>query len=137
MLFRILSILGLASLAFAGEPTLDSGNTSWMMMATALVMLMTPAGLALFYAGMTRSKNALNTTMMVFSAYALATVVWVFWAYSLAFGDDVAGIIGSLKHIFLNGIGYNDWKAAVIRVMCLLRSRELLPQLQWQLQAVV
>jgi Amt family ammonium transporter len=112
MLFRILSILGLASLAFAGEPTLDSGNTSWMMMATALVMLMTPAGLALFYAGMTRSKNALNTTMMVFSAYALATVVWVFWAYSLAFGDDVAGIIGSLKHIFLNGIGYNDLESS-------------------------
>ncbi|WP_457562288.1 ammonium transporter [Caminibacter pacificus] len=113
MLFRLLSLLGLASLAFAGEaPKLDSGNTSWMMMATALVMFMSPAGLALFYAGMTRAKNTLNTYMMVFSAYALATVVWVFWGYSLTFGDDIAGIIGNLKHIFLNGISYNDLESS-------------------------
>ncbi|WP_456488227.1 ammonium transporter [Caminibacter pacificus] len=113
MLFRLLSLLGLASLAFAGEaPKLDSGNTSWMMMATALVMFMSPAGLALFYAGMTRAKNTLNTYMMVFSAYALATVIWVFWGYSLTFGDDIAGIIGNLKHIFLNGISYNDLESS-------------------------
>ncbi|NPA88488.1 MAG: ammonium transporter [Epsilonproteobacteria bacterium] len=113
MLFRLLSLLGLASLAFAGEaPKLDSGNTSWMMMATALVMFMSPAGLALFYAGMTRAKNTLNTYMMVFSAYALATVVWVFWGYSLTFGDDIAGIIGNLKHIFLNGISYNNLESS-------------------------
>ncbi|QCI27652.1 ammonium transporter [Caminibacter pacificus] len=113
MLFRLLSLSGLASLAFAGEaPKLDSGNTSWMMMATALVMFMSPAGLALFYAGMTRAKNTLNTYMMVFSAYALATVVWVFWGYSLTFGDDIAGIIGNLKHIFLNGISYNNLESS-------------------------
>ena len=104
---KLLPLL-LASLAFAGETKLDSGNTSWMMMATALVMLMTPAGLALFYAGMTRAKNVLNTYMMVFSAYAVATVIWVFWGYSLTFGDDIGGIIGNLKYIFLNGISYND-----------------------------
>jgi Amt family ammonium transporter len=108
---KLLPLL-LASLAFAGETKLDSGNTSWMMIATALVMLMSPAGLALFYAGMTRSKNILNTYMMVFSAYAVATVVWVFWGYSLTFGDDVAGIIGNLKHIFLNGISYNDLESS-------------------------
>ena len=107
MLFRLLSLMGFASLAFANTK-LDSGNTSWMMMATALVMLMTPAGLALFYAGMTRAKNALNTYMMVFSAYALATVVWIFWGYSLAFSGDIAGIIGNLKDLFLNGINYSD-----------------------------
>ncbi|GAB6046033.1 ammonium transporter [Caminibacter profundus] len=113
MLFRILSILGLASLAFAGDtPKLDTGNTTWMMVATAFVMLMTPAGLALFYAGMTRAKNTLNTYMMVFSAYAIATVVWVFWAYSLTFGDDIAGVIGSLKHIFLSGISYSDLESS-------------------------
>jgi len=111
MLFKIFSILGVVSLAFA-DTKLDSGNTTWMMVATALVMLMTPAGLALFYAGMTRAKNVLNTYMMVFSAYALATVIWVFWGYSLTFGDDIAGVIGSLKHIFLNGISYSDLESS-------------------------
>jgi len=112
MLFRILSLLGLASLAFAGEPKLDSGNTAWMMVATAFVMLMTPAGLALFYAGMTRAKNTLNTYMMVFSAFAVATVVWVFWGYSLTFSGNIAGIIGDLKAAFLNGISYNDLESS-------------------------
>ncbi len=108
MLFRILSLLGLASLAFADTPKLDTGNTAWMMTSTALVMIMTPAGLALFYAGMTRAKSALNTYMMVFSAFAIATVVWVFWGYSLAFNGDIGGIIGNLKESFLNGISYSD-----------------------------
>jgi len=101
-----------ASFAFAGETKLDSGNTAWMMMATAFVMLMTPAGLALFYAGMTRAKNILNTYMMVFSAFAVATVVWIFWGYSLTFSGDLAGIIGNLKNAFLNGIGYNDLQSS-------------------------
>jgi Amt family ammonium transporter len=108
MLFRILSLLGFASLAFADTPKLDSGNTAWMMIATALVMLMTPAGLALFYAGMTRAKNTLNTYMMVFSAFAVATVVWVFWGYSLAFSGNIMGVIGDLKNAFLNGMSYKD-----------------------------
>jgi len=73
---------------------------------------MTPAGLALFYAGMTRAKKVLNTYMMVFSAYAIATVVWVFWAYSLTFGDDISGIIGNLKYAFLNGISYKDLESS-------------------------
>jgi Amt family ammonium transporter len=65
---------------------------------------MTPAGLALFYGGMTRSKNMLNTIAMSFMAYAIASVVWVCWGYSLAFGDDVNGLIGSLSHAFMGGI---------------------------------
>ena len=101
-----------ASFAFAGETKLDSGNTAWMMVATAFVMLMTPAGLALFYAGMTRAKNILNTYMMVFSAFAVATVVWIFWGYSLTFSGDFAGIIGNLKNAFLNGIDYNDLQSS-------------------------
>jgi len=112
MLFRILSLLSLASAAFAATPKLNSGNTSWMMIATALVMLMSPAGLALFYAGMTRAKNALNTYLMVFSAYALGTVVWIFWGYSLAFSGNIAGIIGNLKEIFLNGISYSNLESS-------------------------
>ena len=107
-----LLLLALATFAFAEDVKLDSGNTAWMMISTALVMLMTPAGLALFYAGMTRAKNILNTYMMVFSAYALATVIWVFWGYSLTFGDDIAGIIGNLKYLFLNGISYSDLESS-------------------------
>lgn len=112
MLFRILSLLAFASFAFADTPKLNSGNTSWMMMATALVMLMTPAGLALFYSGMTRAKNALNTYMMVFSAYVVGTVVWVLWGYSLAFSGNIAGIIGDLKNVFLNGINYTNLQSS-------------------------
>ena len=108
MLFRLLTLMGLASFAFADTPHLNNGNTAWMMIATALVMLMTPAGLALFYGGMTRAKNALNTYMMVFSAYAIGTVVWVLWGYSLAFSGNIAGIIGDLKNIFLQGMNYTD-----------------------------
>jgi len=70
------------------------------LVATALVMLMTPAGLALFYGGMTRSKNILNTIGMSFLAYCVVSVVWILWGYSLAFGTDVGGIIGSLENDF-------------------------------------
>jgi len=112
MPFKVLSLLGFASLAFAEDVQLDSGNTTWMMVATALVMLMTPAGLALFYAGMTRAKNVLNTYMMVFSAYVIATIVWVMWGYSLTFGDDIAGVVGNLKYLFLNGISYSDLESS-------------------------
>lgn len=94
---------------FAGEvQKIDSGNTAWMIVATALVMLMTPAGLALFYGGMTRSKNILNTIAMNFLAYCVASIIWIFWGYTLAFGTDISGIIGSLEHSFLMGISVND-----------------------------
>ena len=112
MLFRVLLLLGIASLVFAGDVKLDSGNTAWMMVATAFVMLMTPAGLALFYAGMTRAKNVLNTYMMVFSAYVIATIIWILWGYSLTFGDDILGVVGNLKYLFLNGISYLDLKSS-------------------------
>ncbi len=85
------------------EDKLNSGDTAWMIVATAFVMLMTPAGLALFYGGMTRAKNVLNTYMMVFMAYVIGSIVWVLWGYSLAFNGDGA-IIGNLDKIFLNGV---------------------------------
>jgi Amt family ammonium transporter len=97
--------------AFAGDK-LDSGDTAWMMISTALVLLMTPAGLALFYAGMTRSKNALNTYMMVSGAFVLAFVVWIAAGYSLAFGTAesaaVQQFVGGLGNAFLDGIKWND-----------------------------
>ncbi len=88
----------------ADAPALNSGDTAWMIVSTALVMMMTPAGLALFYGGMSRYKNLLNTLAMTFVAYCLSSVVWVMWGYSLAFGPDAGGIIGSLQHLFMAGI---------------------------------
>jgi len=95
-----LSLLMLPALAFADE--LNSGDTAWMLVATAFVMLMTPAGLALFYGGLTRSKNVLNTMGMSLAAYAIGTLVWVVVGYSIAFGDG--DIIGTGK-VMLSGIG--------------------------------
>ncbi|MBW2434458.1 MAG: ammonium transporter, partial [Deltaproteobacteria bacterium] len=63
---------------------LNSGDTAWMIVSTALVMMMTPAGLALFYGGMSRYKNLLNTFAMTVVAYCLASVIWMMWGYSLA-----------------------------------------------------
>jgi Amt family ammonium transporter len=92
------------SSAWAGEAVLNSGDTAWMIVSTALVMMMTPGGLALFYGGMSRYKNLLNTLAMTFVAYCLASVVWVMWGYSLAFGPDKVGIIGGLDFFFFSGI---------------------------------
>jgi Amt family ammonium transporter len=94
--------------AFAGEGKLDSGDTAWMIVATALVMMMTPAGLALFYGGMSRYKNLLNTIAMTFVAYCLASLVWMLWGYSLAFGPSKAGIIGGLEFFLLSGISVDS-----------------------------
>ncbi|WP_456435205.1 ammonium transporter [Thermovibrio ammonificans] len=104
---RLLFALALATLpsaAYASGSKLDSGDTAWMLVATALVMLMTPAGLALFYGGMARSKNILNTIAMSFLAYCVVSLVWVGWGYTLAFGPDFHGIIGKLTKLFLSGV---------------------------------
>lgn len=84
---------------------IDTGDTAWLLAATALVLLMTP-GLALFYGGMVRTKNVLNMLMMSFVSIALVTVVWLLAGYSLAFGDDAfGGLVGDLRHVGLAGIG--------------------------------
>ncbi|BBG66363.1 ammonium transporter [Hydrogenimonas sp.] len=97
----LLALPMLPAMAFA-EDTLNSGDTAWMLVATAFVMLMTPAGLALFYGGLTRSKNVLNTMGMSLAAYAVGTLVWVLVGYSIAFGDG--DLIGTGK-VLLSGIG--------------------------------
>ncbi|MDG4785562.1 ammonium transporter [Micromonospora sp. WMMD1102] len=74
-------------------PTIDSGNTVWLLVSTALVLLMTP-GLALFYGGLNRSKGVLNMMMMSFSAIGLISVLWWFYGFSVAFGTDVNGFWG-------------------------------------------
>jgi len=96
----LIGILSLPILALADDK-LSGGDTAWMIVATAFVMLMTPAGLALFYGGMTRSKNVLNTMGMSLIAFAVGTLVWVVAGYSIAFGDG--DMIGTGK-IMLAGI---------------------------------
>jgi len=83
---------------------IDTGNTAWILVSTALVMLMTP-GVALFYSGMVRQKNVLSTIMMSFAALALVGVLWVLFGYSFGFGPDVGGFIGNLDFLGLNGVG--------------------------------
>lgn len=102
-----------ASLAFADEAVLSAGDTAWIIMSTALVMMMTPAGLALFYGGMSRYKNLLNTFAMTFVAYCLASVVWVTVGYTLAFGPDIKGIVGGLDKLFLSGIGVDSLSGTI------------------------
>ncbi len=86
----------------AGE--VSAGDTAWMLAATALVLLMTPA-LGLFYAGLVRSKNTLNTFMMCLAALAVATVMWALVGYSVAF-DEGNGFIGGLGHTFLRDVTF-------------------------------
>jgi len=102
-LFVLRAASGFAEGEAAG-PALDSGDTAWMIVATALVMFMTPVGLALFYGGMSRSKNVLNTFGLSMTSYALGSVLWMIVGYSLAFGPDLWGVLGGLSSFFLKGI---------------------------------
>ncbi len=86
------------------EMKVDTGDTTWLLISAALVMLMTP-GLALFYGGMVRRKNVLGTIMQSFIALGVITIQWVLYGYSLAFGPDIGGVIGSLDWIGLRGVG--------------------------------
>jgi len=90
--------------AAAASAKIDTGDTAWILVSTALVMLMTP-GLALFYGGMVRGKNVLGTIMQSFIAIAIISIQWILVGYSLSFGPDINGIIGSLDWIGLNGVG--------------------------------
>ena len=110
----LLTIPFLSSIVFAddAEPVLNSGDTAWMMISTALVMLMTPIGLALFYGGMTRSKNILNTYSMVFGAFAIAFIAWIVAGFSIAFGTmegSMNQFIGGFSHVMLDGISWKEF----------------------------
>jgi Amt family ammonium transporter len=83
---------------------IDSGDTAWVLVSSALVLVMTPA-LAFFYGGMVRKKNVLSTLNLSFIMIGLISVQWVLYGYSLAFGDDVAGFIGGLNFSGLSGVG--------------------------------
>jgi Amt family ammonium transporter len=91
--------------AASTEPKMDTGDTAWMIVATALVMLMTLPGLALFYGGLAKRKDTLNTMAMSFVTYCVVSVLWVAYGYTFAFGTDVGGVIGSAQKLFLSGVG--------------------------------
>ena len=105
-------LFGVLAFADEAEPVLNSGDTAWMMISTALVMLMTPIGLALFYGGMTRSKNILNTYSMVFGAFAIAFIAWIVAGFSIAFGTmegSMNQFIGGFSHVMLDGISWKEF----------------------------
>jgi Amt family ammonium transporter len=89
---------------------MNSGDTAFMLVSAALVMLMTP-GLAFFYGGMVRSKNVLGTIMQNFVMLGVISVQWAIFGYSLAFGPDLGHIIGSLDWVCLHGVGLEPFKA--------------------------
>jgi Amt family ammonium transporter len=88
--------------------TINQANTAWMLISTALVLSMTPVGLGLFYGGMVRSKNILNTIGMSLISLAIVSIIWIFIGYTLAFGPDTYGIIGNLKYLLLNNISLSS-----------------------------
>jgi Amt family ammonium transporter len=105
-----------APAAPAPPAKIDSGDTAWVLTSSALVLLMTVPGLALFYGGMVRKKNVLGTMMQSFIILCLISVQWVLWGYTLAFGPDKGGIIGSLAWLGLNGVGLDpnpDYAATI------------------------
>ncbi len=97
----------LAQAADAAKPKIDSGDTAWMLTSTALVLMMTIPGLALFYGGMVRKKNVLATVMQSFAVTCLVTVLWMVATYSLAFTPG-STIIGGLDRLFLRGMALDS-----------------------------
>lgn len=92
---------------------MDSGNIAFMLIATALVMIMTPAGLALFYGGLTQRKSVLNTSGMSYAAYCIATLAWFAFGYSFAFGESDTNLFGSFEHIFFRNIAPGDASGSI------------------------
>ncbi len=95
---------------------IDSGDTAWIIVATALVLMMTPA-LGFFYGGMVRRKNILSTLNLSFITIGLISIQWVVIGYTLAFGDDVAGLIGGLNYIGLSGIAIEDVEGTIPKLL--------------------
>src|SRR6185503_18907514 len=103
------ALVALAPAAWADDGRIDTGDTAWMLASTALVLLMTVPGLALFYAGMVRKKNVLATMMQSFAITCLITIVWMVVGYSIAFtpnaSEGMNAYIGGFDRFFLKGMG--------------------------------
>ena len=99
---------------------INSGDTAWMIISTALVMLMTP-GLAFFYGGLVRRKNVLSIMMQCFMLLGVISIQWVLFGYSLAFGPDHGGVIGDFSWAALSGVGMApnaDYAATIPHTHC-------------------
>ncbi|MBI5681530.1 MAG: ammonium transporter [Methanobacterium sp.] len=91
------------------DPILNSGDTAWMLISTALVMLMTIPGVALFYGGLTKKVNVLNTMFLSLIAFAITSIIWVLYGYQFAFGQDMLmGLIGNPANLLFSGIDVNS-----------------------------
>ncbi|MBU9888881.1 MAG: ammonium transporter, partial [Candidatus Omnitrophica bacterium] len=114
--FLFMTVLpGIARAADGAAPAVNAGDTAWVLVAAALVFLMTP-GLAFFYGGLVRKKNMLSVLMQCFMLAAVITIQWVIVGYSLSFGPDIKGMIGSLSWAGLHGVGlepYADYSATI------------------------
>ncbi len=98
------------------QSQINSGDTAWVLASTALVLLMTAPGLALFYGGLVRRKNVLSTMMQSFFILCLISIQWVLWGYSIAFGPDVGHLFGNLSWFGLKGVGVDpnpDYAATI------------------------
>lgn len=104
VILGVIASMSVPSLAFAQDATVNSGDTAWILTATALVLFMSLPGLALFYGGLVRAKNYLSVLMKVYAIAALASIVWVVAGYSIAFGAGNAWW-GGLDNLFLNSLG--------------------------------
>ena len=113
MALIFIGVVFLPSMALAEEaPVLSSGDTAWMLTATALVLFMTIPGLSLFYGGMVRSKNILSVLMQCFAITSLMTLLWVLYGYSIAFGGD-GPFWGGLSKMFLAGVGVDTLSGTI------------------------
>jgi Amt family ammonium transporter len=118
--FSVLIIIVILALIFPSVETvtvadskIDSGDTAWLLVSTALVLIMTP-GLAFFYGGMVSKKNVLSTMMQSFVCMGVITIIWVIFGFSLAFGDSIGGFIGDPRTFFMmkGMLGNATWKLA-------------------------
>ena len=92
---------------------MNSGDTAWILMSTALVLFMTLPGLAMFYAGLVRSKSVLSVMMHCFSIAALVSVLWLVVGYSLSFGDSLGGIVGGFNRVFFAGMAADMMRGSI------------------------
>jgi Amt family ammonium transporter len=98
--------------AFAAAQEIDSGSTAWMLTSTALVLLMTLPGLALFYGGLVRTRNVLSVLMQCFALCCVISLIWVAFGYSLAFAEG-NGLIGGLSKAWMRGVEVDTVSGAI------------------------
>jgi Amt family ammonium transporter len=100
----LIPLLAGTTLAQDAIPTIDKGDTAWLLISSALVLLMTLPGLALFYGGLAKRKDTLNVMAMSFVTLAIVSILWIVFGYTYSFNGDIAGIIGTGTKLFLSGV---------------------------------